>query len=245
MDDSSVEHLGSGAGGVDRGALERALSEFARALLGPYDVGQMLYRLTDQVLEVLDVAGAGSGARVPGACSPPRSPAVAEGGRARTRALRPRSRPVRSTRQDPSRGTSPVCWPCARGRTPGVAVRTRPRGRSRGRPGRLRARAGHRRARRGPLRGVAGRGHPRSSRSPGRGTRSPGVSRGGGPGQPLPGGTAAPTGLPTPGVVAHRRRTVTSAAGVSHEQTPGTGTRGAGPRLPASRPTAWPRPGPF
>lgn len=44
---------------VDRTALLGAFEEYARALLSPYDVGEMLYRLTDQVVEVLDVDGAG------------------------------------------------------------------------------------------------------------------------------------------------------------------------------------------
>lgn len=44
---------------VDRAALLAAFEEYARALLSPYDVGEMLYRLTDQVVEVLGVDGVG------------------------------------------------------------------------------------------------------------------------------------------------------------------------------------------
>jgi GAF domain-containing protein len=44
---------------IDHAALQRAFGEYARALLGPYDIGQVLYRLTDQVVEVLGVDGAG------------------------------------------------------------------------------------------------------------------------------------------------------------------------------------------
>lgn len=44
---------------VDQGALSAAFEHYAQALLNPYDVGEMLYQLTDQVVEVLDVAGAG------------------------------------------------------------------------------------------------------------------------------------------------------------------------------------------
>lgn len=44
---------------TDHSALERAFREYARALLGPYDVGRVLYRLTDQVVEVLGIDGAG------------------------------------------------------------------------------------------------------------------------------------------------------------------------------------------
>ncbi len=44
---------------IDHEALQRAFGEYARALLGPYDIGRVLYRLTDHVVEVLDVDGAG------------------------------------------------------------------------------------------------------------------------------------------------------------------------------------------
>lgn len=44
---------------VDRTALVSAFEDYAHALLHPYDVGEMLYRLTDQVVEVLGVDGAG------------------------------------------------------------------------------------------------------------------------------------------------------------------------------------------
>lgn len=44
---------------VDRTALVTAFEEYAHALLSTYDVGEMLYRLTDQVVAVLGVHGAG------------------------------------------------------------------------------------------------------------------------------------------------------------------------------------------
>lgn len=44
---------------VDRTALLASFDEYARALLHPYDIGEVLYRLTDQVVSVLDVDGAG------------------------------------------------------------------------------------------------------------------------------------------------------------------------------------------
>lgn len=44
---------------ADRTALVAAFEEYARALLSPYDIAQMLHRLTDQVVQVLGVDGAG------------------------------------------------------------------------------------------------------------------------------------------------------------------------------------------
>lgn len=44
---------------VDRAALLSAFEDYAHALLHPYDIGEMLYRLTDQVVDVLGVDGAG------------------------------------------------------------------------------------------------------------------------------------------------------------------------------------------
>lgn len=44
---------------MDHDALRRAFGDYARVLLGPYDVGSVLYRLVDQVVEILDVDGAG------------------------------------------------------------------------------------------------------------------------------------------------------------------------------------------
>ncbi|MBW3659010.1 MAG: GAF and ANTAR domain-containing protein [Actinobacteria bacterium] len=44
---------------IDEPALRRAFSDFAEALLERYDIGHMLYRLTDQAVEVLGVEGAG------------------------------------------------------------------------------------------------------------------------------------------------------------------------------------------
>lgn len=44
---------------LDHAALLRAYEGYAQALLRTYDIGEMLYRLTDQVVEVLDIDGAG------------------------------------------------------------------------------------------------------------------------------------------------------------------------------------------
>lgn len=44
---------------LDHAALLRAYEGYAQALLRTYDIGEMLYRLTDQVLDVLDIDGAG------------------------------------------------------------------------------------------------------------------------------------------------------------------------------------------
>lgn len=44
---------------VDRLALLGAYEDFAEALLGPYEIGDVLYRLTDRVVEVLSIEGAG------------------------------------------------------------------------------------------------------------------------------------------------------------------------------------------
>lgn len=44
---------------MDSEALRRAFGDYARVLLGPYDVGSVLYRLVDQAVEVLGVDGAG------------------------------------------------------------------------------------------------------------------------------------------------------------------------------------------
>ena len=44
---------------MDSDALRRAFGDYARVLLGPYDVGSLLYRLVDQAVEVLGVDGAG------------------------------------------------------------------------------------------------------------------------------------------------------------------------------------------
>ena len=44
---------------MDSDALRRAFRDYARVLLGPYDVGSLLYRLVDQAVDVLDVDGAG------------------------------------------------------------------------------------------------------------------------------------------------------------------------------------------
>ncbi len=44
---------------VDDAAILRAFGDYAEALLGTYDVGAVLYRLADQVVEVLQVDGAG------------------------------------------------------------------------------------------------------------------------------------------------------------------------------------------
>ncbi|MBY5161495.1 GAF and ANTAR domain-containing protein [Salsipaludibacter albus] len=44
---------------VDQHALVGAFEDFADATLHAYDIGEMLYRVTDQVVEVLDIDGAG------------------------------------------------------------------------------------------------------------------------------------------------------------------------------------------
>jgi GAF domain-containing protein len=44
---------------ADQSALFRAFADYARTTLGDYEVGEVLHRLTDQVVEVLGVAGAG------------------------------------------------------------------------------------------------------------------------------------------------------------------------------------------
>ncbi|MBY5163191.1 GAF and ANTAR domain-containing protein [Salsipaludibacter albus] len=44
---------------LNHAALLRAYEGYARALLQTYDIGEMLYRLTDQVVEVLEIDGAG------------------------------------------------------------------------------------------------------------------------------------------------------------------------------------------
>jgi GAF domain-containing protein len=44
---------------TDQQALLRAFADYARTLSAPYDIGDVLYRLTDHIVEVLDVAGAG------------------------------------------------------------------------------------------------------------------------------------------------------------------------------------------
>jgi GAF domain-containing protein len=44
---------------TDQQALIRAFADYARTISARYDIGDVLYRLTDQVVEVLDVDGAG------------------------------------------------------------------------------------------------------------------------------------------------------------------------------------------
>jgi hypothetical protein len=44
---------------TDQQALIRAFADYARTLSARYDIGDVLYRLTDQVVEVLGVNGAG------------------------------------------------------------------------------------------------------------------------------------------------------------------------------------------
>lgn len=44
---------------VDQAALLRAFHGYARVLLGPYEIGTVLYQLTDQVVDLLGVDGAG------------------------------------------------------------------------------------------------------------------------------------------------------------------------------------------
>lgn len=43
----------------DPSALQRAFNEYARTLLGPYDIGRVLYRITDDMVTILDIDGAG------------------------------------------------------------------------------------------------------------------------------------------------------------------------------------------
>jgi GAF domain-containing protein len=43
----------------DPTALERAFQEYARTLLGPYDIGRVLYRITDDMVSILGIDGAG------------------------------------------------------------------------------------------------------------------------------------------------------------------------------------------
>lgn len=44
---------------ANQAALNRAFADYARTIARRYDIGDVLYRLTDQMLEVLDVDGAG------------------------------------------------------------------------------------------------------------------------------------------------------------------------------------------
>ncbi|QBI19680.1 ANTAR domain-containing protein [Egibacter rhizosphaerae] len=44
---------------IDSTALRRAFGDYARTILGDYSVGEVLYRLTDQCVEVLGIDGAG------------------------------------------------------------------------------------------------------------------------------------------------------------------------------------------
>jgi hypothetical protein len=44
---------------TDQSALLRAFADYARTISGSYDIGEVLYRLTDQAVEVLGVDGAG------------------------------------------------------------------------------------------------------------------------------------------------------------------------------------------
>lgn len=44
---------------TDQSALKRAFSDYARTIARSYEIGDALYRLTDQVVEVLDIDGAG------------------------------------------------------------------------------------------------------------------------------------------------------------------------------------------
>jgi GAF domain-containing protein len=44
---------------ADQSALKRAFADYARTLAGPYAIGDVLYRLTDQMVVVLGVDGAG------------------------------------------------------------------------------------------------------------------------------------------------------------------------------------------
>jgi len=43
----------------DQAALNRVFAQYARTIVGRYDIGDLLYQLTDHVLSVLDVSGAG------------------------------------------------------------------------------------------------------------------------------------------------------------------------------------------
>lgn len=44
---------------ADQSALKRAFADYARTIAGPYEIGDVLYRLTDQMVEVLGIDGAG------------------------------------------------------------------------------------------------------------------------------------------------------------------------------------------
>lgn len=44
---------------VHQAALMATFHGYARALLGPYEIGTVLYELTDQAVDLLDVDGAG------------------------------------------------------------------------------------------------------------------------------------------------------------------------------------------
>lgn len=44
---------------INEDALRSAFSDYSEALLGPYQIGHVLYRLTDQVVDVLGIEGAG------------------------------------------------------------------------------------------------------------------------------------------------------------------------------------------
>lgn len=44
---------------ADQSALKHAFAEYARTIAHRYEIGEVLYRLTDQVVEVLDIGGAG------------------------------------------------------------------------------------------------------------------------------------------------------------------------------------------
>jgi GAF domain-containing protein len=44
---------------ADQSALRRAFGDYARTIAGRYDIGEVLYRLTDQIVDVLGVSGAG------------------------------------------------------------------------------------------------------------------------------------------------------------------------------------------
>jgi hypothetical protein len=44
---------------ADQAALKRAFADYARTIAGSYEIGEVLYLLSDQVVEVLDIDGAG------------------------------------------------------------------------------------------------------------------------------------------------------------------------------------------
>jgi GAF domain-containing protein len=48
-----------GRGMSDQAALFRALAQYAKTVMHDYDIGDLLYQLTDHVVSVLDVSGAG------------------------------------------------------------------------------------------------------------------------------------------------------------------------------------------